>query len=59
MRNREALDVLHQPIMQNERVWYREGDYENMRIPRPQPAKRFEEYYNILWKLCELEDSGG
>lgn len=53
---REAIDILHHPVMQDERVWFWEGDYEHSRRPREMPKKRFEQYYNILVKMTEMED---
>lgn len=55
---REAIDILHHPIMQDKRVWYWEGDYEHTREPKELPAKRFEKYYNNLWNLIELHECG-
>lgn len=55
---REVVDILHQPIMQDERVWSWEGDYEHVRTPMRQPSKRFEDYYNILWRLLQIEEKG-
>lgn len=55
---KEAIDILHHPIMQDKRVWYWEGDYEHGRKPVKRPISRYKEYYDILWKMCELDDKG-
>ncbi len=52
----EAIDILHNPIMKDKRVWYWEGDYEHTRKPKELPARRFEQYYNVLWRLIELNE---
>ncbi len=53
---KEALDILHDPIMKDPRVWFWEGDYEHVRKPKKLPVGRFEQYYNVLWKMCKLDD---
>ncbi len=53
---KEALDILHSPIMKDPRVWFWEGDYEHARKPKKLPIERFEQYYNVLWMMCKLDD---
>lgn len=53
---REAMDILNHPIMKDSRVWFWEGDYEHVRKPKKLPVNRFEQYYNLLWKMCKLDD---
>ncbi len=55
---KEALDILHHPIMRDERVWFWEGDYEHTRKPVKNPARRFQENYENLWRLMNAADSG-
>ena len=55
---REALDVLHHPIMSDERVWFWEGDYENVRKPKQMPMQRFRQNYDLLWSLFNMRQNG-
>lgn len=55
---KEAIDILHHPILQDKRVWFWEGDYEHSRKPKEMPAKRFEQYYNTLSKMAKLDGEG-
>jgi hypothetical protein len=56
---KEAMDIIHQPIMQDERVWYWEGDYENVRKPVKNPARRFQDNYENLWNLIRSDCNAG
>lgn len=49
--HREAMEVLHHPVMKDPRIWYWEGDYENGRRPVNGPVQKFKSYYDFLYRL--------
>ncbi|MBE5936761.1 MAG: hypothetical protein E7265_01885 [Lachnospiraceae bacterium] len=53
----EAIDILHDPIIQDPRVWTWEADYENGREAKEYPLKRYEDYYKNVIKLVNLDDN--
>lgn len=59
---KEAIEILHHPIMQDERVWYWEGDYEQVRKPVEFPSdllpNRHKDYYNLCWRMMQQDKAG-
>lgn len=51
---KEVLEILDDPILKDERVWFWEGDYKASRQAIENPYEKFRIYYDLLWKMLEL-----